>query len=139
MSDPDAIITEYRSLLVRTEQASQSEFDKSVLALSGGSLALSFAFTKDILGTADAVHSIYLLLAWAAWTASSTSVLMSFFTSQRACRKVIRQLDAASKVPARPGGWLDFGTEVLNIAGLVLFVVGLVMMVIFLNHNLNLK
>jgi hypothetical protein len=67
------------------------------------------------------------------------SVLMSFFTSQRACRKAIRQLDSAGKVPPRPGGWMDFGTEVLNITGLVLFVVGLVMMVIFLNHNLNLK
>jgi len=100
---------------------------------------LSFAFTKDIVGTTHLVHSIYLLLAWAAWTASSTSVLMSFFTSQRACRKAVRQLDAVGKVPPRPGGWLDFGTEILNIAGLALFVVGLLMMVIFLNHNLNLK
>jgi hypothetical protein len=139
MSDPDATVSEYRSLLVETEQASQSEFDKGVLALSGGALGLSFAFTKDILGTAHATHSIYLLLAWVAWTASSTSVLMSFFTSQRACRKAIHQLDAAGKVPPRPGGWLDYGTEVLNIAGLVLFVAGLVMMIIFLNYNLNLK
>lgn len=139
MTHPDPIAAEYRSLLVKTEQASQSEFDKGVLALSGGALGLSFAFTKDIVGTTHLVHSIYLLLAWAAWTASSTSVLMSFFTSQHACRKAIRQLDAAGKVPPRPGGWFDFGTEILNIAGLALFVVGLVMMVIFLNHNLDLK
>lgn len=139
MPDADPIAVEYRSLLVKTEQASQSEFDKGVLALSGGALGLSFAFTKDIVGTAHLVHSVYLLLAWAAWTASSTSVLMSFFTSQRACRKAIRQLDAAGKVPPRPGGWADFGTEVLNITGLILFVVGLIMMVLFLSHNLNLK
>jgi hypothetical protein len=139
MSDANAIVTEYRNLLVKTEQASQSEFDKGVLALSGGALGLSFAFTKDIIGTAHITQSIYLLIAWTAWTASSISVLMSFFTSQRACRKAIRQLDTAGKVPPRPGGWLDYGTEVLNVAGLVLFVVGLIMMVIFLSHNLNLK
>lgn len=138
MSDPDAIIAEYRGLLVRTEQESQAEFDKGVLALSGGALGLSFAFTKDIVGTAHIIHGIYMLLAWIAWAASSTSVLMSFFTSQRAMRKAIRQLDAG-KVPKRPGGWLDFGTEVLNVAGLVLFLLGLAMMVIFLNYNLNLK
>jgi hypothetical protein len=134
----DEVRAEYRGLLIRTEQASQSEFDKGVLALSGGALGLSFAFTKDIVGTTHMVHSVYLFIAWIAWAASSTSVLMSFFTSQRAMRKAIRQLDARESM-RRPGGWLDFGTLILNIAGLGLFLLGLAMIMVFLNYNLHLK
>lgn len=134
MTDAEAI-AEYRGLLVRTEQESQSEFDKGVLALSGGALGLSFAFTKDIVGTTQVVHIGFLLIAWIAWATSSTAVLMSFFTSQRAMRKAIKQLDAGESMK-RPGGWLDYGTGILNVAGLTLFIVGLAVFVIFLNCNL---
>ena len=65
---------DYRGLLISTEQASQTDFDKGVLALSGGALGLSFAFTKDIVGTTHVVHIGFLLSAWIAWAASSTAV-----------------------------------------------------------------
>ena len=50
-------------------------------------------------------------------------------------RKAIKQLDAGESMK-RPGGWLDYGTGVLNIAGLALFIIGLAMIVIFLSYNL---
>jgi hypothetical protein len=137
MTDP-GVTAEYRALLIRTEQASQAEFDKGVLALSGGALGLSFAFTKDIVGATQATHSIFLLIAWVSWATSSTFVLLSFFTSQLAMRKAIRQLDARYSMQ-RPGGWLDYGTAVLNVAGLALFLFGLAMMTVFLKYNLHFK
>ena len=133
------VSAEYRGLLTRTEQESQADFDKAVLALSGGALGLSFAFTKDIVGTANIVHISYIVVAWSAWALSSTSVLISFFTSQLALRKAIRQLDQATLHLERPGGWWDRATASLNIMGLVLFLFGLLMMIFFLSYNLKIK
>jgi hypothetical protein len=135
----EKIIGEYRGLLIQTEQKSQAEFDKGVLALSGGALGLSFAFTKDIVGTAHLGHIGFLLAAWISWALSSTSVLMSFFTSHLALRKAIRQLDQGTIGAERAGGWWDLITANLNLGGLLLFLFGLAMMIVFLNHNLNFK
>jgi hypothetical protein len=132
-------IAEYRGLLIQTEQESQADFDKGVLALSGGALGLSFAFTKDIVGTTHIIHAVYLLTAWIAWAVSSTSVLVSFLTSQLAMRKAIRQLDRGVLGGQHPGGWLDSVTAALNVAGLALFLFGLAMMVVFLKYNIPLK
>jgi hypothetical protein len=136
----DAEVTaEYRGLLTQTEQKSQAEFDKGVLALSGGALGLSFAFTKNIIGTGEIIHSGYLLAAWITWAASSASVLISFFVSTLALRKAIKQLDRGTIGMERPGGWWDRATSCLNLMGLLLFLIGVSMMIVFLSHNLDLK
>lgn len=138
MTDQEKAIADYRCLLTQTEQTSQADFDKAVLTLSGGALGLSFAFTKDIVGTAPIAHIGYLLLAWIAWALSSTSILVSFFASARAQRKAIKQLDRGL-LPPRPGGLWDITTDTLNVLGLLLFLFGLTMMIFFLRHNLKLK
>ena len=81
-------------------------------------------------------HSAYLLAAWIAWAASSTSVLMSFLTSQLAMRKAIRQ-PIAKQTALQRRRLAGFGLLVLNIAGLTLFLLGLAMIVVFLNYNLH--
>lgn len=137
------ILAEYRGLLTKTEQDSQSEYDKAVLALSGGALGLSFAFTKDVVGTKDLIYSSLLLAAWISWALSSTSILFSFLTSQQALRKAIRQLDKRTSEEDveekmdRPGGWYDCFTAGLNLSGGILFLVGLVMMMLFVSFNLK--
>ncbi len=139
MTDEDKVLTDYRGLLTRTEQESQAQFDKTILALSGGGLGLSFTFIKDIVGTEDIVHGGFLLAAWIGWAISSTAVLVSFFTSQLAQRKAIKQLDRGRLGMERPCGFYDLITAFLNLCGLVLFVFGLVMMICFLNFNLKIK
>jgi hypothetical protein len=130
---------EYRALLVQTQQKSQADFDKAVLTLSGGALGLSFAFTKDIVGGTNAHHSVFLLFAWIAWAASSTFILLSFFTSERAVHKAIIQLDRHMIADQRPGKAWDIFTNIFNASGLILFLFGFVMMTVFLMYNLNLK
>jgi MFS family permease len=137
MNDTEQVIAEYRGLLTKTEQESQAEFDKTVLALSGGALGLSFAFLTDIVGPERMVHSGYLLWSWIFWGSSSAAVLLSFFTSQLAIRKAINQLDNKKIGMERPGGICDALTAGLNLSGLVCFLLGLLMMIIFLNYNLK--
>ncbi|MCX6966983.1 MAG: hypothetical protein NTZ46_04250 [Verrucomicrobia bacterium] len=142
MSDENPM-AEYRGLLTKMEQESQADFDKTVLTLSGGALGLSFAFTKDVVGTENVIHTGFLLSAWIGWGLSSTVVLLSFFTSQLALRKAIRQLDDGKLEQTdkermeRPGGWYDWLTARLNLAGLCLFLFGLAMMLVFLCFNVK--
>lgn len=137
--DDAEIVAEYRNLLTKTEQESQSDFDKAILTLSGGALGISVALTRDFIGTSKATAVAVLICAWAAWSLSSTAVLVSFYTSTLALRKAIKQLDAGRLGMERPGGWYDFGTTSLNLIGLVLFVAGLVLIIIFFSYNLRFK
>jgi len=139
MSDDERVVAGYRGLLTRTEQESQAQFDKTVLALSGGGLGLSFTFIKEIVGTEHVVHGSCLLAAWIGWGLSATVVLLSFFTSQLALRKAIKQLDNKKLGMERPGGFHDLVTAFLNASGLVLFLFGLVMMISFLTFNLKIQ
>ena len=138
MSD-ETIVADYRGLLTKTEQESQAEFDKAILTLSGGALGLSFAFIKDFIGTAHVAASGLLIASWVCWTLSSAVVLVSFFTSQLALRKAIRQLDQGVLGMERPGGAWDQVTASLNAAGLLLFLAGLTLMLTFLGCNLHFK
>jgi hypothetical protein len=139
MSDEQAIIAEYRGLLTTTEQKSQADFDKAILALSGGALGISFIFLKDIIGKSNAIHIAFLVSAWIGWTLSATCVLCSFFTSILALRQAIHQLDRGTIGMERPGKGWDCATTTLNAMGLILFVSALAMMIVFLSCNLKIK
>ena len=128
-------VVAYRAHLMEAEQKSQEQYDKAVLAMSGGGLAISFAFVKDIVGSTPVQQPCLLLLAWVSWGLSVTSVLFSFFFSQLALRKAIPQVDEQTVFVSRPGGWYDVATAALNCAGGVLFLVGVVFVVVFAYHN----
>lgn len=125
----------HREFLQQLEVQSQSAFDKSVMALSGGALGLSFAFVMDIVPLERATHIAFLLLAWAAWAISVACVLASHIFSTLALRKEIESLDREEdNVPSRR--W-DRVTASCNWAGGLLFVVGVFALATFVCLNLE--
>ncbi|MBI5962575.1 MAG: hypothetical protein HY863_03800 [Chloroflexi bacterium] len=129
-------LKEYRNQLVILEQKAQEDFDKTVLSLSSGALGVSFAFLKDVIGSAPV--SVWLLtIAWGSWALSSTSVLVSYYMSHKALRTAIEQVDANKIRQEKPGRWFDKITGSLNFLGLILFVAGLVFMIWFVKLNLE--
>lgn len=127
---------EYRDLLIRSEQKAQEDFDKTILSLSSGALGISFAFLKDVVG-ADPINVRLLTIAWISWALSSTSILVSYYTSQQALRIAIKQVDLKKIREETPGGWQDKITGFLNWLGLILFVAGLFFMIWFVKLNLE--
>ena len=53
---------EYRNGLIAAEQKSQDDYDKTIISLSGGALAISVVFIKDIMGNSEPI------LVWAVVT-----------------------------------------------------------------------
>ena len=128
-------LKEYRASLLAAEQKMQEEFDKTVLALSGGALGVTFAFIKDVIGQKPVTLPVLLFTAWISWGVSVSSILASFFFSQQALRKAIKQVDEGKIYKEYPGGMYDRVTGVLNFLGLVLFLVGVILAVIFVWKN----
>lgn len=130
-------LVEHRKYLVEGEHKSQEQYDKTVLSLSGGALAVSFAFVKDYLSGKEAIGLEFLLAAWIAWGLSSTITLASFYTSVLAFRKSISQVDKETVYKSRVGGRASIVTDILNAAAGLLFLAGVVTAALFAAFNLR--
>ena len=127
---------EWRLWLVNADVKSQDDYDKSVLALSGGALGVTFGFLKDLVGP-DPRWKDFLLGAWLSWSMSISAVMWSFYASRRNIADRIRLLDG--KTVASKKFWPEL-TDWLNRLSGTLFVVGVILMALFSWRNLdNLK
>ena len=75
---------EYMNQLRSERHSSFVQFDKAILSLSGGTLAVSIAFIKDLVPLTELVWLPLLLASWALLGLSITSTLVSFLVSQKA-------------------------------------------------------
>ena len=130
-------LKEYRQHLVLAGQKSQDDYDKTIIALSGGALAISFAFVKDYLGHGPIENVCFLLLSWISWGFSVTMVLASFYSSHLALRETIKQVDEGKIDDEKPGGAYSTVTAVLNLIGGILFLLGVMFMIFFVSANFS--
>ena len=66
MSEPTNLAA-YRNVLIALETKSQTEYDRLVVALSGGALGISFAFVERFVGDDPPLALWTLMAAWVAW------------------------------------------------------------------------
>lgn len=128
---------EYRLHLVEAQQKSLEAFDKTILSLSGGALAISLVFVHDIIGDGEIRGSCLLFIAWVCWIVSMVSTLSSFLLSHHALRKAIDQVDAGVIHTNYPGGRFNYATHVANVLSFIAFVIGVILIVIFVSWNLE--
>ena len=129
-------LEQYRATLIDAEQKAEDDFDKTVLTLSGGSLGITFAFIKDIIGNKPVVDSALIFYAWLAWGVSISAVLLSYYFSGLALRKAIRQVDNGKIYKTQPGGWYDSATAILSAVSGLSFFTGVVLAALFAHLNL---
>ena len=136
MADFEKQISDYRKTLQALEQKMQSEYDKAIMALSGGALGVSMTFLKDIVLDQGVHGGNFLLWAWICWGASVTSTLFSFYTSAQALRRAVQQTDDHAIYLEMVGGKLNCVTKILNFCAGALFMLGVILIVLFASHNL---
>jgi hypothetical protein len=130
-------LSPYRQHLVLAEQKAQEDYDKAVTTLSGGALAVSFAFLEKVVKAGPAKSPDLLFAAWILWAASIGCVMISYLLSRQALRKAITQVDAGAIYIRRPGGAMSVATELLNIASGALFIIGVAVVAVFVLKNLR--
>lgn len=131
---------QYRDHLVSAEQRSVEQYDKALLTLSASALGLSFTFLRQIVGDRQLVLPGVLFAAWLSWALSLASVLVSFYVSHKALRKAIAEVDSdtltTGKTPARR---LSCVTELATALGGVFFLIGVLLMAVFVWKNLGVQ
>jgi hypothetical protein len=132
----EQIRADYRASLLRLQETMQSEYDKTVIALSGGAFGVSVLVVKDLLGTDKAQDSIAIVLAWSFWAISLLSVLWSYFTSAHAMEVALEELDRKGVVGSDPGGAPNLWTKTLNVFSGAFFLLGVGAFAYFIYENL---
>ena len=144
----EAAYQDERNKLIDGEQDYSKSYDKYVLTLSGGALALSMTFIHDIIGD-DAVRvRALIVLAWIAFTLSVAATLFSINQSAPLYRTFRDILDRKAEHAGDKFSWTEVRDEQnkcrrlklmdwLNYGGLVLFLSGVILLLSFITYNLR--
>ncbi len=126
--------------LVDAEKASAQQFDKAILTLAAGALAISLTFINQIAPNPKSWTLYILFSAWLTFCFSILSTLISLLTSQLACsrqREILeneffetKQQQDAQNNPAK-------STQILNWISIVSFIIGVLLLAIFSISNLS--
>lgn len=129
VTDP---VAEHRNWLRTAYEASSASYDKAVMTLAGGALAISLTFIHEI--APHFRHKGYLGLAWASLALSLLVIFFSFWASQKALLSEMDKMDEGEAAEGK-GFWVST-TGWLNLGAGVAFVAGVVFLVIFAWHNI---
>lgn len=128
---------EYRNFLIKTKNQLNDNFDKLIVTLSGGALALSMAFLKDIVKLQVANHSWMLALSWFLLIFSVGFVLGEIYFGIEAYRKALAQLDGKTIRQETAGGIFASITKNLGRLAAIFLILGMVSIAMFVFINLE--
>ena len=126
-----------RSVLIDAEREAARGFDKAMITLSAGALALSITFVKNI--APNPANEWLLFVAWAGFTSSLFFILASFLCSQAGMRRQREIIDADfnrdCKAREQKNCWQK-AVIGLNTLSMISFVVGVILLALFAGSNL---
>ncbi len=117
-------------------------YDRTVLTLSGGALAVTIVFLPDMF-KGNVPHTAWALLgAWSGWGLSIGAILVSYLCGIRAMNNYQNQI--VQHLKSDTGKWIEFKkplsarfVTILNISAAITTVVGLIFMFIFAKANMH--
>ncbi len=132
-------MSEYKRSLQAAEQVMQTEYDKGLMALSGGALGISLAFVKEVIGKNTIHDGAWFVGAWVFWGLSLACVLASYFTSAKSLRKAADSVDNQTiYLDLKECRWRK-ATIGLNLASGLAFIAGVACIVRFIFLNMPYK
>jgi hypothetical protein len=131
---------EERKLLIEAKDDGSKQFDKGILTLSAGALAISITFINQISPHPKNCTLYLLSIAWISFIMSLLSTLISFLTSQEAYSRAIEILETEffkDKPNSCNKNTYATLTKILNYTSAILFIIGVIFLVCFCMANLN--
>ena len=128
---------EERKLLIDSEREAARSFDKAMITLSAGALAISITFVREIAPRPVGLGLVF--AAWGGFVLALLAILFSFLCSQSAMRKQ-RKTIGADFARVKPAGgqanaWRT-AVNVLNWACIIFFISGVILLALFAGTNL---
>jgi TRAP-type C4-dicarboxylate transport system permease small subunit len=131
---------EERRSLIEASRVSAEQFDKYILTLSTGALALSITFLKNIAPVPQTDTIVFLVLSWLCLIICALLTLVSFLTSQKACSIQIEILEKnylPDEKPVDSKNQMSSFTIWLNRLSIFFFIIGVSLLAIFSIKNIN--
>jgi hypothetical protein len=124
-----------RKLYIELERDASQSFDKFLITLSAGALALSIAFMREIAPRPR--DTALLVLAWGLFAASLLAMLASFLASQEGMRRCRDIIDARYSGGSEDDSnvWRPV-TRCLNVFAIIAFIGGVASLAAFSAANL---
>lgn len=137
------IYLDERKELIHAGQLMYQSFDKAILTLSAGALGISITFINQIAPNPIPDTKCLIISAWIFFSLSVFLTLISFLTSQMACRRQIEiceefLLNNKSKDDSRVNKPATI-TTCLNYLSIFFFSLGIMTLVLFCLKNLPFK
>ena len=88
-SEEIKLLIDYRQDLLSTKQKTQDNYDKFIITLSGGAIAVTMPFFKDVV----LKEGRWLLVAWICWAVSIFIAFYSMSTSIKAHEETVSIID----------------------------------------------
>ena len=134
---------EERKELIHAEQLMYKSFDRAILTLSAGALGISITFINQIAPYPTRDTKWLIISAWMFFSLSVLSTLISFLTSQVACRKQIEiceevLLHGRSDDDSKSNKFATL-TKWLNYTSIFFFLIGIITLASFCFKNLPFK
>jgi hypothetical protein len=130
---------DYRTRTLDSAKEQIGKYDRSVLFLSSGAIALSMAFLDKIVGQNAPVGVCVLAGAWAVFVLSLVAVVGSQFCGFKAAHFDVNQIEQAYSHPKyqwKRNPW-NFGVELCNFASGIFFCTGAAALVMFAYQNIG--
>ena len=129
----------YREGLIDTQHKLTESYDKLLVTLSGGALALSITFLKDIVGESGIRHSNLLLYSWVLFILSLVAILIEIMAGISAHKVAILQYDNESTTneDEKLGGRASTITRYAHFAAAASLALGLFFIAAFAYFNLE--
>jgi len=115
-----------------------SQFDKNILFIASGALAISFAFIKDIIPKLDsATHKPLLFTAWYLFALVIFLSLLGHFLSMQAHSWAINNPHLKDDVFNEKLKCKNLPIRILNISMIIANFIGALALIIFIHQNLQ--
>lgn len=135
-----SIYLDHRKSLIALGNDQLKEYDKAILTLSAGALALSITFVKEIAGgRATAVALPYIVSSWAFFTVAIILNVISYYLSWKDTTVEVRRIDECmidGKAYLYKRNHYSTVTSGLNVLAFISFICGIISVGIFSYSNL---
>jgi len=133
-------LKKYRQFLIDTQIKLNESYDKLIISLSGGALALSITFLKNVIENKEINYPALLLIAWALFVCSLAAILCSILFGIQAYKKAILQVDDESIYDKETtGGKSSKLSSVMHWIAAISLLIGLVFISTFTYFNIGEK
>jgi hypothetical protein len=135
--DKEKNLNDYRKGLIDVQVKLGESYDKLIITLSGGALALSITFLKDIVTLNNIVYPLLLISAWGLFVISLSCILGEILFGIKAYKKAIKQIDDGTIYDEKVGGKASSISNYLQLSAAITLIAGLLLISLFAFLNIG--